>query len=171
MKDKLFLILIIGFVVPLQSKVFITPEEALKSIFPDAQFEKKRIYLTGEQNQNIEKELGFKNHHRFFSFYVARKDQKIIGYAILHTEKVRTQDMSLMFFLNTEFEIFDIILISFFEPLEYRPPERWLKLFLHKDKSKQLIPGIDIPAISGATLTARVVSQMARLTLKLTEFL
>ncbi len=156
---------------PLESKVFITPEEALKDAFGVSNIEKKRVYLSEEEIKKLEKQLDFKISHRFYSFYVSKVSNQINGYAILHTDVVRTKEMSIMVVLDPHYKIKKIYLISFFEPIEYKPTERWLSLYEGKNQNSTLVPGIDIPVISGATLTARTVSKMVELTLKLTDYL
>lgn len=155
----------------LESKVFITPEEALKDAFAISTIEKKRVYLTEEDVKNLEKQLDFKITHRFYSFYISKISGKINGYAILHTDVVRTKEMSIMVILDTNYTIKKIYLISFYEPLEYKPTERWLSLYEGKGKNSTFVPGIDIPVVSGATLTSRSISKMVELTLKLTNYL
>lgn len=154
----------------INAKVFITPEEALKDAFPNSQIEKKRIYLSLEDLENLKNKLKFQIKHRFYSFYVAKDNLKQIqGYAILHTDIVRTKEMSLMIILNSNFELSKFYLISFYEPLEYKPTERWLNLFINK--KDKLILGIDIPIIAGATLTSRTVYQFVELTKELVNYL
>lgn len=155
----------------LESKIFITPEEALKDAFGVSTIEKKRVYLTEKVVQELEKELDFKIAHRFYSFYISKISDKVNGYAILHTDVVRTKEMSLMVILDPSHKVKKIYLISFYEPLEYKPTERWLSLYEGKDQNSVPIPGVDIPIISGATLTARSVSKIVQLTLKLTNYL
>lgn len=154
----------------LESRVFITPEEALKDAFPNAQIEKIRIFLTQEDVENLKNKLNFKIKHRFYSFYVAKVNQKVQGYAILHTDTVRTKEMSLMVVLDQNKELSKFYLISFYEPLEYKPSQRWLDLITQK-KNQRLIMGIDIPVIAGATLTARTVHQIVELTKELVFFI
>jgi Na+-translocating ferredoxin:NAD+ oxidoreductase RnfG subunit len=170
-KAKLFLIFLFLGIVNLYSKVFITPEEALKDAFGNCIIEKKRIYLTENDATILEKELGFKIKHRFYSFYIAKDHKNVSGYALLQTDVVRTKEMSLMVILNPDYSIKNLYLISFYEPIEYKPSERWLKLFINKNKNDPLVPGIDLPVVSGATLTSRTVSNMVRLTLKLAKYL
>jgi hypothetical protein len=169
-KLKILLTLLM-FPLSLFSKVFITPDEAIKEAFKNATIEKKRIYLTENDVKSMEQELGFKIKHQFYSFYVAKENNKTLGYAILHTDVVRTREMSVMVVLDPEIKIKNLYLISFYEPLEYKPSDRWLGLFINKSKEDALTPGIDIPIVSGATLTSRTVSEMVRLTLKLSKFL
>ncbi|MCS7205711.1 MAG: hypothetical protein NZ853_08435 [Leptospiraceae bacterium] len=157
--------------VSLQSRVFLTPEAALQEAFPNATIEKIRIYLTEQDQKQMEQELGFKIKHRFFSFYVAKSNQNLLGYAILHTDIVRTKEMSLMIVLNPKKEIQQIYLISFYEPIEYKPTERWLELFTNRSLNHPPVLGIDIPVVSGATLTARSAYEMAMLTLYLAKSL
>ena len=62
-------------------------------------------------------------------------------------------------------------MLSFNEPEDYLPPPRWLDQFDGKALSKDLKPGLAVPNLSGATLTARAVSAAVRRTLALHAFL
>ncbi len=164
-----FLLLLLSSIA-LEGKVFITPEEALQDAFPRAQIDKIRIYLTQEDVENLKKKLNFKIKHRFYSFYVAKLDQNIQGYAILHTDIIRTKEISLMVVLDQNKELSKFYLISFYEPLEYKPNQRWLDLIAQK-KNQKLVLGVDIPVIAGATLTARTVHQIVELTKELVFYI
>jgi hypothetical protein len=61
--------------------------------------------------------------------------------------------------------------LAFFEPPDYRPAPRWLARFTGRRQDVRLAPGAAVPALSGATLTARAVTESARLALAWHELL
>lgn len=152
-----FLVLLCTFAsVPL-AEVFIKPQKALKEVFPGAQLERRAVYLSQEQQHTIEGKLN-NPVGRFHTFYIARKEGEIVGYAIFDTHKVRTKEETLFIVLDREGTIMKIQLVSFFEPLDYRPPQRWLNLF----ENLKIGDRHSIPTISGATLTVNSVKNSAQ---------
>jgi Na+-translocating ferredoxin:NAD+ oxidoreductase RnfG subunit len=61
--------------------------------------------------------------------------------------------------------------LAFNEPEDYLPPPRWLDRFDGKALAKDLKPGLAVPNLSGATLTARAVRQRCGARLPLHAFL
>lgn len=160
----------------LAARVFTTPEAAFASAFPTATMSSTRLYLTAGQRDDIQHRLGRPVHSRLYTVYLALdRSGRRTGYGFVHTEKVRSKEQTLFIAVTPEETIRSITLISFFEPEEYTPSERWLRLFQGKGTGKAtgkgsaetLLPGVDIPVISGATLTTRACADSARLILML----
>ena len=53
-------------------------------------------------------------------------------------------------------------IMAFSEPPEFMPGKRWMRQLQNKSASETLMVGKDIPTISGATLSARSVTEGAR---------
>lgn len=157
---------------PLAARVFTTPEAALQAAFPKAKISVKRLYLTPEQKEEIQRRLSRPVPNRLYTVYVAMDDSgHASGYGFLHTTRVRSKEQTLFITVTPDERIRSVTLISFFEPEEYMPPGRWLRIFEGKGNRKggpdALMPGVDIPVISGATLTTRSCAETARLVLML----
>ncbi|MGH7731248.1 MAG: FMN-binding protein, partial [Candidatus Eiseniibacteriota bacterium] len=60
-------------------------------------------------------------------------------------------------------------LLAFHEPPDYTPPARWLDRFARRRLDQRLWPAGDLRNLAGATLTARSVTESARLALALYE--
>ena len=142
--------------------MFSSPEDAIKEAFPNAQIERKAVYLSSDERKSIEEKYQVNLGGTFHTFYIAKSQGAIVGYGIFDTHKVRTKDETLFIVVDTKGFIKKIKLISFFEPDDYRAPERWLKRFEGRSLSDPLIPGKDITIMTGATLTTNKVAAAAR---------
>ena len=139
-----------------------TPEKAMSERFPGASYEKLPLYITKEERARIEKELSVKLPGRFFTFHRAKEKGKVKGYVFFDTHSVRTKEETIAVFLNALGDVESVELISFFEPSEYSPPERWLKQFAGLKKAE---PGVVM--MTGATLTSHAVLNHVKLALDL----
>ena len=154
---------------PALARVYEQPQEALAAVFPGAKTERKPVYLSKDEQKNIGEAAGVELKSRFYTFYQASKNGKIIGYGTFVTDRVRTKEQTLFVAVDPSGKILDVRLISFFEPEEYRPPDRWLALLKGKSLNESLQPGKDLPAMSGATLTAGATSDTVRMVLALVK--
>jgi len=85
---------------------------------------------------------------------------------------VRTKPEVVLYIITPEGRLDVVEVLAFQEPLEYMPDEEWLKVF----KGKELAPGTirhrrDIPNITGATITARAITDNARKVLAIWQVL
>ena len=77
-----------------------------------------------------------------------------------------------LYTITPEGKIDVIEVLAFNEPLEYMPEERWLKLFAGKQLNKDPIRlKRDIPNMTGATLTARAITDNTRKVLAMWQVL
>ena len=67
-----------------------------------------------------------------FTFYVGKENGKVLGYAAIETENVRTKPETLMIVLTPEGELRNVYMLAFHEPPEYMPPERWFDLLKNR---------------------------------------
>ncbi len=151
----------------LKAKVYNLPRQALRNQFPEASIRRKSKFLSKGTRNRLQEKLGFPI-GRFHTFYIAGKAGKVMGYGIFDTHRVRTKNETLFIVIDANGSVRHVEIISFFEPEEYIVPKRWLNLF--RGKSEGLYPGVDLPAISGATLTVNAVSRAVRKVLALQKF-
>ena len=164
-KNTLFTILIMSILLTgawtvSQATVYNLPERALKEQFKDASIKRKGLYLSRADQKALESQLGFKLGSRFHTFYVASKGKKILGYGIFDTHRVRTKEETLFVVVGPDGCLRHLEVISFFEPREYLAPRRWLKLL--EGREKGFTTGVDLPTISGATMTTNAVSRTVK---------
>ena len=120
----------------------------------DASIEILSLFPTQEQISAIEKLARVKMESSLFSFYVGKKEGKILGYAAIETRTVRTKPETLLVVLTPEGALRNIYTLAFHEPPEYQPPERWYEQ-MYGRPLEQLDFNAGIQGISGATLSTR----------------
>lgn len=152
----------------LEARVYIGIQGALSAAFPDAEFQRKPMYLSRAQQSTLKAVPGLASIGRFHTFYIARDARgQIIGHALFDTHTVRTKEQTLLIALNPDSTVRSTRVISFFEPQEYLAPDRWLQIFTGKSSKDAIRTGRDLPTISGATLTTRAVSDAVRKAIQL----
>ena len=157
---------------PLYAKEAVDIAKIMKQSCPDAiGVEKRSRLLSKKEAADIQKVAGTKLRSRIVRYYTAsgRSGPECLG--ILLSRKVRTKKAAVLYIVKEPGKIVSIEILAFAEPPEYKPAKSWLKLMDGKDLSRPLRAGRDIPAISGATLSARNVTDGARLALALFDIL
>ncbi len=165
--------LFIGFIVaiyPLYAGVRITPNDAiLKNFGADVLVTKKSILLTKAQSVEITKTAQMKLSTKLYRAFIIKKEQEIVGYAVLMNEKVRSKNAAVLYMITPNSTIKAIEIVAFNEPPEYMPSDIWIQQFKDKDSSFELRIGKDIPTITGATLSARNIADGSRVALAITQ--
>jgi len=157
------------YVTPCFSKVFYSKEEAMQLAFgDDATVEMKSLFPTDEEIARIEQLAKVKMESKLFSFYVGKKQDKVLGYAAIESHNVRTKPETLLVVLDPEGNLRQVVTLAFHEPPEYQPPERWFAQLLNR-KLDELSLGKDIQGVAGATLSTRASVNSARKVLAIFE--
>lgn len=145
-------------------KVFLSQEEALRLAFPaGAAVERRTIFLTAVQQKAVQKETGAdRAPGALVTAYVGTRDGHELGTAYFDSHVVRTQAETLMILVLPTGAIGRIEVLSFSEPEEYLPRERWYAQFPGHMLDDELAMRRGIHAVSGATLTARATTDAAR---------
>ncbi len=145
--------------------VLAEPDALLSAKFPGAEIENVNVLLTTNQAEKIKKRIAQSFDDRVFTFFVAKTSGKEIGYAGLYTRKVRSKDQTALYFIDLSGALKSIDLVAFYEPIEYKPKEKWLRKFKGKSDPNRLKLGGEIQVVSGATLTAQSFMSAAKLIL------
>lgn len=157
------LILLVFFALPLSAKILISPLDAMKQSYTnEAVIVKKNILLSKVQASKIEKAARTKLSSKIFRVFKATKDSKLLGYGILINKKVRSKNAVVIYFISNESLLKSIEIIAFNEPLEYLPSEKWNSQFENIRTDKMLRVSKEIPTITGATLSARSITDGSR---------
>jgi hypothetical protein len=143
------------FAVPGYSKIFYSKNEAMELAFgKDAQVELLSLFLDKADIAQVENLAKVKIESGLFTFYTGKKQGKILGYAAIESETVRSKPETLMIVLTPEGEVRSVTLLAFHEPPEYQPPENWFEQLINKPL-EELSFSKGIQGISGATLSTR----------------
>lgn len=144
-------------------KLFMSQDAAIRKAFPDAErVDRKTLYLTPEQIQEIEKSAKARVDSSVISYYQGRKGNAFLGTAFFDTRLVRTMPMTTMTVVNPDGSLAFVEVLSFYEPEDYLPRLRWLDLFKGKSFSDRLRLRRDIPNVTGATLSCQTISDGVR---------
>ncbi len=158
-----FLIWLVLVSSPALTQVFSTQQQALERIFPKPQtIERRTLFLDEKQVAAIQKLARAKLESKIVIYYAGKKDSHVTGYAFFATDIVRTKEATYMTVVNPDSTIRLIEILAFYEPMDYFPAPRWLELFRGKWLNDKLWLKRDIHNITGATLTAQVITRGAR---------
>ncbi|MCH9698477.1 MAG: FMN-binding protein [Gammaproteobacteria bacterium] len=158
----LFAVVLALIVLPAQSKVYYSKQEAMVLAFGEqADVEMLSLFPDQQQQQQIEQNARAKLGSSLFTFYVGKKQGQVVGYAALETQTVRTKPETLLIILDSNGNLKDIHTLAFHEPPEYQPPKKWYDL-LKSRSIDELQLNQSIQGISGATLSTRAALNSSR---------
>lgn len=150
------------------ARVLLTREAALAQAFgPRARIETRTVYFTPEQAERVEQAAGAKLASPRVTAYRGLIGDSLAGTAYLDTHPVRSQMETVLIVITPAGRVGAVEVLAFHEPDDYLPPPRWLDRFAGQGLSRDLKPGLAVPNLSGATLTARAVAAAVRRTLAL----
>lgn len=139
-----------------------TQQQALASAFPNAKPVREVHYLTPEQLAAARKESGVEFGDRMIVRYAGPN-----GYAYFDTHRVRTLPETVMMMVTPDGKIDRIEILSFDEPPEYLPKERWIDQFDGRKLDEDLSLKRKIRPLSGASLSGRALTNASRKVLAL----
>ena len=137
-------------------------DEIFKSLYPDCIFERRPLTLSKTQLAAIRKQAGTSPRSPLVFRYLAMKEGKRQGTLYFDTHKVRTLPETLLIAIDANGKIRRVEVVSFKEPEEYLPSDRWRSQFDRKDNTLPPQLGRDIRSIAGATLSARASTDAVR---------
>ena len=152
------------------AQVFKTQHKALQEAFPNSDsIERKTLFLTDEQVNQIQRLAKAKLESKIVTFYVGEKADSITGYAFFETNIVRTKPETFIVVSDKKARVKYVEVLAFYEPLDYLPTSNWFALFADKILSDKLWPKRDIHNITGATLSVQAITQGVRKILAIYE--
>ena len=154
--------LLLTAVTPGFATIFYSKNEAMELAFgAGAQIESLSLFPDENQTAKIQQDSKVKLDSGMFTFYVGKKQDKILGYAAIETGTVRTKPETLMIVLTPDGELSSVVTLAFHEPPEYLPPQGWFeKLYKRPLADMDFNKGVD--GISGATLSTRAAINSIR---------
>lgn len=153
-----------------EAKVYLTQQQALELAFGrGVDIQRETLFLEEGQVEKIERLAGSRLESRVVVYYVGMERSEPVGYAFFVTDTVRTMPAVMMVVLNPNATVRFVEMLAFYEPEDYRPHPRWLKLFEKRPLEDNLVLHRDIPNMTGATLTARTVTNAVRRSLAILQ--
>lgn len=150
---------------------FVTREEALGAVFPGAEVEAERVFLTEDQIHRAAELVGGDPPSALVARYLAREGGTVVGRAYVETHVVRTKRESLLISLDASGTVRRIDVTAFLEPPEYVASERWLDQYADRSLGEDLALGRAIRPIAGGTLTAIAANGAVRRVLAIDQVL
>jgi hypothetical protein len=136
------------------AEIFYSKTEALELAFGKATVENLSLFPDEAQSTKIQQLAKTKLESGLFTFYVGKENGKILGYAAIESETVRTKPETVMILLTLEGELKSVTILAFHEPPEYMPPVRWFESLVKRElENMDFSKGVD--GVSGATLSTR----------------
>jgi hypothetical protein len=168
----LALCLAFGLAAPAAAEVFLSQREALAQAFPDAdRIERKSVALDDAQAASVEALSGAPLESRLVTLHQGFRGDTVLGYAIIDIHTVRTLPEAFLVVLTPEGRVASLRILAFYEPSEYKPPDRFLAQFDARALEPELRLGGAIHGIAGSSLSARAVTAGVRRSLALYQVL
>ena len=160
---KLFIYIVLVFTLPLSAKVLTSPVDAMKYAYgQNSEISKKNILLSSEEDTKISQEAKVTLDTKIYRIFKAVANNKTLGYGILINKKVRSKNAVVLYMITKESILKSIEIIAFNEPEEFLPTKEWSSQFKNIPTTKMLRLSKEIPTITGATLSARSVTDGSR---------
>ncbi len=140
--------------------VYLKPAEVLKIIFRDSkEIISEDKLLTPEQRGSVERKMGKKLSKDTWKFFIARSDGHVDGYALIDHEIGKTEPITFLTAITQDGKVKEVEILVYREPIGSEVhEEKYLKQYKGKKISDPVRVGQDIANISGATMSARAVS-------------
>ncbi len=146
-------------------------QEALQEAFPDASVERHTAFLDDRQVEQVRELGGTEPSSRVITYYRGVRDGELVGTAYFDTHRVRTLPEVLMIVVGADAAVLRVAVLSFLEPRDYLPGERWFEQFHGRKLGEGLALKREIRGITGATLSSRAATEAVRRVLALHQIL
>ena len=148
-----------------RGQALMTQDEALRLAFPEPSSVERRTAYLDEPALDSVRALagdGVRVERTVVNYYVGVRDGEALGAAYFDVHRVRTLPEVLMVVVSPDGRVRRIEVVKFQEPPEYQAPEGWIDQIVGMELSPALSLKGEIVNITGATLTARAVTDAAR---------
>lgn len=169
----LFLVVsMLEFPLAARGEVFYGKNQGLERAFPAAERVERRTYvLTKPEAETLEAASNSELPSRLVTVYEGWKEGEIIGYAHIDVDHVRARKQALMILLTPEGRIEQIEVLAFHEDTQYMVPTQIIDSLVGRSFGDEIMVGVDVDGVSGATLTLRSTTAAARRMLAYYEIL
>lgn len=145
------------------AKTKISVKSVISSSFSEVSaIEPKQIILTKKQFTKVQSRAKAAVRTKVYRYYDIKSGTKSIGYAVLISRKVRTKKATVLYAFDNAGKLKFTEIMAFGEPPEFIPSKTWMGQLQNQESTTKLTVGKDIPTISGSTLSARSITEGAR---------
>ena len=139
--------------------VYLTLDQAPKSLFPGAEIERKDVPSTPEFRAKLKNALGKVTPSVWepeYHTFVAKQNGQTVGYAVIVDEIGKVNPFTLMVSTTPDFKVRDVAVMVYREPRGGEiTQKRFLAQYKGKKSSDLLLLNRDIVGITGATLSVQ----------------
>lgn len=152
------------------AKSKVSVNEVIESSFSSVtKVEPKALILTQSQFKKVRSSAKTAMDTKVYRYYNIFSKAKKLGTAVLITRKVRSKKATVLYAFDSKGTLRFSEIMAFGEPPEFIPSKIWMSQLQNQKPTAKLTVGKDIPTISGATLSARTISEGARVARALYE--
>ncbi len=156
----------------LHAMPLISPFDAIKQSYGHngVHISKKNLLLTNKEALAVSALAKVRMTSKIYRIFKVSDANGIHAFGVLITKKVRSKNAAVLYLIEHDTGMLKSIeIVAFNEPSEYIPSKRWLQQFDGKKSGDVLRVGTNIPTITGATMSARTLTDGARLALAIYE--
>ena len=153
--------------------VYLTLDQATKTMFPGAEIERKDVQSTPEFKAKLKAALGrvtptvWEDQYHTFA---AKQNGKVVGYAVVVDEIGKVNPFTLMVSASPDFAVRDVAVMVYREPRGGEiTQKRFLAQYKGKHSSDLMLLNRDIVGITGATLSVQGTSRAVHKALAVLE--
>lgn len=151
-------------------QVYMTEKQALDTVLPDLEVEKKEFILTPEKKKIIQKRLKRKIKDKSFNFFIGKKDGKEEKYAIILDEQGKHFPMTFIVSLDNKATVDQVAVMVYREKRgDAVKRKRFLNQFKNKSSKDSIEVDTDIIHLTGATISSWSVASGVKKAVVLTE--
>ena len=148
----------------LHAAVNVKVKRAVEGSFASVEkIEAEHLILSKKKASSIQKRAKAKLDTKLYRYYRFVSHGQSVGYGVLIARKVRTKKATVLYAFDPKGKLRFAEIMAFGEAPEYLPSDIWMQQFKQQPIIAPLKLGKDIPTVSGATLTARSISEGARI--------
>ena len=145
------------------AKSKVSVEEVVKTSFKHVSaVEPKSLILTKAQFSKVRTEAKAAIKTKVYRYYNIMSKSKKVGVGVLVTRKIRAKKATVLYAFDNKGTLRFSEIMAFGEPPEYIPSSIWMGQLQNQKLTAKLTVGKDIPTISGSTLSARSITEGAR---------
>ncbi len=163
---QLFSVVLFGIILSqsITAKTNTSVDDVIKTSFSGVSaVEPKQLILTQEQFSQVQSRAKTAVRTKVYRYYDIRGEAKSLGMAVLIAREVRSKKATVLYAFDNTGRLKFTEIMAFGEPPEYIPGKTWMGQLQNKDASALLTVGKDIPTVSGSTLSARSITEGARI--------
>ncbi len=168
MKIAIYLLVVTLLITPVVAKPFELSMYSIvkESLGGEIELVQDKIILSKDELLSIKKIAKVPVKSKLYRYYKVNRGDEVVAYVILISQRVRTKKATVLYLIKDD-KIKLIEILTFLEPREYIPNSTWISQFDDKNISSPFKVREDIQTITGATMSAKSITDGARVAIAL----